>query len=520
MSRYLVTAKEMREFDSVTIQEFGIPGIVLMENAGRATFEILNDLIEDDPGDINISVVAGSGNNGGDGYVIARYLVNQGFEVDTFLLSSRDNISGDAKTNLDILEKTGARIWEIESVDELDEAEEIWAESSVIIDAILGTGLKQEVKSPYREAIEKINGLDAFVLAVDIPSGIDSDTGKICGVAVEADITVTYGFQKLGMALYPGRGLCGQIEVVDISIPQILIDRHAPLVNLYDDPDMTDYFLLRSNPMSHKGDFGKILIVGGTRGKTGATAMAAKAASRIGAGLVTVAVPESLNPVLEDKLTEEMTVPVPDVLGYFDESSADNILELCSGMSCVAIGPGLSTRSGSIKIVETLLRHYPGQLVIDADGLNCLAMDLSLLLQTQATVVLTPHPGEMANLLGVTVRDVQENRFALGRRFSDEFQCWLVLKGASTITFSPYGESYINTTGNPWMSSGGQGDVLTGILAGLIGQKLPLAEAIPLGVWLHGFVADSIIEKNGHSPVLATDIISEIPAALRSFTEA
>jgi NAD(P)H-hydrate epimerase len=173
-----------------------------------------------------------------------------------------------------------------------------------------------------------------------------------------------------------------------------------------------------------------------------------------------------------------------------------------------------------MKIVETLLRHYSGELVIDADGLNCLATNLSLLRQTRAQVVLTPHPGEMANLLGISVEEVQENRFALGRKFSDEFQCWLVLKGAATITFSPHGESFINTTGNPWMSSGGQGDVLTGILAGLIGQKLPLDDAIPLGVWLHGFVADGIIEEKGESPVLATDIISEIPATLRNLAEA
>ena len=336
MNRYLVTAEEMREFDSVTIQEYGIPGIVLMENAGRSTFELLNELLEDDQGDVNISVVAGPGNNGGDGYVIARYLVNRGVEVDTFILSPREKIRGDAKANLDILEKIGARIWEIETVDELDQAEEIWADSSIIIDAILGTGLKQDVRSPYREAIEKINSLDAFVLAVDVPSGLDSDTGNIRGVAIEADLTVTYGFQKLGMAMYPGRSLCGQIKVVDISIPQIAVDRRTPLVKLYKDPDLTDYFLLRSDPMAYKGTFGKILIVGGTRGKTGAAAMSARAASRIGAGLVTVAVPESLNSVLENKLTEEMTEPFPDISGYFDESAAGNILELCSG--CGRVG--------------------------------------------------------------------------------------------------------------------------------------------------------------------------------------
>lgn len=519
MNRYLVTSEEMREFDSIAINEFGIPGMVLMENAGRSTFEIIEALFEGDLMGMNISIVAGPGNNGGDGYVIARYLVNRGAEVDTFLLNPRNKIRGDAKTNLDILEKTGGRIWEIETGQELDEAEEVWAESDIIIDAILGTGLKQNVRSPYREAIERINALDAFVISVDIPSGLDSDTGQIQGASIEADLTVTYGFQKIGMAMYPGAGLCGQIEVVDISIPQVAIDQRAPRVEWYDAPDLSEYLFIRSDPTAHKGTFGKVLIVGGTVGKTGAAAMAAKAASRIGAGLVTVAVPESLNPILEMKLTEEMTEPVPDVSGHFAESASENILHLCGDKDCVAIGPGLSTKAGSMKILETLLGNYSGNLVIDADGLNCLSGNLSLLRETKAEVILTPHPGEMAKLLDVSLSEVQRNRLEAGRKFSDEYQCWVVLKGASTITFSPSGNSFVNSTGNSWMSSGGQGDVLTGLLTGLIGQGLPLDEAVPLGVWLHGFVADSVIEKKGQRPVLATDIISEIPEALKNLVE-
>jgi ADP-dependent NAD(P)H-hydrate dehydratase / NAD(P)H-hydrate epimerase len=451
--------------------------------------------------------------------VIARYLINRGAEVNIFLLSPREKIKRDAQINLNILEKMRANIWDLNSEESIELFEDVWAESDLIIDAILGTGLKSEVRPPYSEAIVKINNLSSFKLSLDIPSGIDSDTGEIRGIAVEADLTVTYGFQKLGMAMYPGRSLCGKIEVVDISIPRISVDHNPPAARLISMPDITKYVGIRSNPIAHKGTFGRVLIIGGSPGKTGAPAMAAQAASRVGAGLVTVAVPASLNSILEIKLTEEMTEPMPDDLGFFDSSVIQRIPELCRDKTCVALGPGLSTAPGSVKLTQALLSEYEGRLVIDADGLNCLALDLSFLSRTKAKVVLTPHPGEMARLTGLSTAEVQRNRFALAKEFASTHKCWLVLKGAATITFSPYGQSFINSTGNPWMASGGQGDVLTGVLAGLLAQELPSEDVIPLGVWLHGFVADSIVDRDGPRPVLATDILKEIPASLKVLTE-
>ncbi len=516
---YLVTAEQMRAFDFAAINEFAIPGVVLMENAGRASFEILKGVLDDDLDGLCVSIVAGPGNNGGDGYVIARYLINKGADVETFLLSPREKIRGDARINLNILEKMGARIWEINSIDALESVQEMWAESSVIVDAILGTGLQFEVRSPYREAIEKINSLDAIKLSVDIPSGLDSDTGKILGVAVRADVTVTYGFKKLGMAIHPGLGLCGQTQIIDIGIPENAVQKNTPNVILYEKPDLRQYLDLRSDPTAHKGIFGRVLIVGGSSGKTGSVAMAAMAASRMGAGLVTVAVPASLNPILESKLTEEMTEPVYDESGYFLPSAADRVLELAQDKDVVAVGPGLSTEPGALKIVQSLLSRYDGKLIIDADGLNCLAQDLSFLSRTKADVVLTPHPGEMARLLGVSCSQVQENRFVIGREFATTHKCKLVLKGAGTITFFPSGQAFVNNTGNSWMASGGHGDVLTGILAGLIAQKLPLEAIIPFGVWFHGFVADGIVERDGPGPVVATDIVSEVPNFLQIVIE-
>lgn len=512
---YLVTAEEMRSLDATAINKFGIPGIVLMENAGRSTFETLLRWFEDNLKMALVSVVAGPGNNGGDGFVISRYLINWGANVETFLLSPRDKIKGDARTNLNILDKMGASIHEINSCETIESATSIWAKSDIVVDAILGTGLKSEVRQPYKNAITKINTLKAFKLSVDIPSGVNSDTGAIQGVAISADLTVTFGFQKIGMATYPGQKFCGQMELIDIGIPQMALKEIEPKVILYNEPSLKHYLQIRSDPVAHKGTFGRALIVGASTGKTGAAAMAAKAASRIGAGLVTVAVPSSLNAILENKLTEEMTAPLPDDSGCFSPSAADHVLDLIQDKDVVAVGPGLSVGPGPLKIVQSLLSEYRGMLIIDADGLNCLAQDLSFLCRTKATVVLTPHPGEMGRILGLSSLQVQENRLGLGREFVKTYKCWLVLKGAGTIVFSPDGKISVNSSGNPWMSSGGQGDILTGILAGLIAQKLSLEESIPFGVWLHGHVADSIVKADGLRPVIATDVLKEIPSFLQ-----
>lgn len=508
---YLVTAEEMRAYDATAIQDYGIPGIVLMENAGRTTFHIMKTRLGPDLQDLKVSVVAGPGNNGGDGYVIARYLFNHGAEVETFFLSPRDKIQGDALTNLKILERMTKRIFHVTDTETMNVAARKWRESEVIVDAILGTGLNSEVRSPYREAILEINSSQAIRVAVDLPSGLDADTGKILGCAVKADITATYGFKKLGMAVYPGIAYCGDIEVVDISIPLPAIEKNPPQAILYSSPNAETYYGLRMNPEAHKGIFGHLLVIGGSPGKTGAPAMAAQAASRIGAGLVTVGVPAALNSILEVKLTEEMTAPLPESIpGFLGMTALDRLRDLAEGKRCVVLGPGLSTEYDIPEMVLKFLSSYSGWLVIDADGLNVLSGRMDILKTTEANVVLTPHPGEMARLTGKTSREVQEDRIGTARKFAMDFGVWVVLKGAGTITASPDGMIVINTTGNSWMASGGQGDVLSGILGGLLVQNIPPEEAIPFGVFLHGLAADSLLEKIGTSPMMATDVLQEI----------
>jgi hydroxyethylthiazole kinase-like uncharacterized protein yjeF len=517
---YLVTAEEMRAFDATAIQDYGIPGVVLMENAGRSTFHILRDFLERDVRGLNVAVVAGPGNNGGDGYVIARYLINHGANVWTFLLSPRDKIKGDALTNLLVLEKMTSQIVPVKDEESLEEAAALWEESDIIVDAILGTGLKSDVRSPYKEAIDRINQTDSLVLAVDLPSGLEADTGRILGVAVEADLTATYGFGKLGMAIHPGVDYCGDVSVVDISIPISAIEENPPRAVLYQDPDVSDYFLLRSDLQAHKGTFGHLLVVGGSPGKTGAPAMAGRAAGRVGAGLVTVGVPASLNPILEAKLTEEMTEPLPESIpGYLGEISANRILSLAEGKQCLALGPGLSNREGVTQLIKQIITEYEGWVVIDADGLNALAGDMEILKNARSRLVLTPHPGEMARLTGKSTREVQENRVDLARATATEYGLWLILKGARTITAAPDDIITVNTTGNPWMASGGQGDVLSGILGGLLVQGIPPEQALPFGVYLHGLAADKVLERIGPVPVTATDVIDEMPATVASLVE-
>jgi ADP-dependent NAD(P)H-hydrate dehydratase / NAD(P)H-hydrate epimerase len=512
---YLVTAAEMRAFDATAIQDYGIPGVVLMENAGRTTFQMLRKHLGGDVRDLRVAVVAGPGNNGGDGYVIARYLLNHGADVGTFLLSPRDKIHGDALINLLVLEKMTPHVFQISDPESLEQAICGWHESDVIVDAILGTGLSSEVRSPYREAIEAINAAPAVILSVDLPSGLDADTGDVLGCAVKADLTATYGFRKLGTALYPGLLYCGAIDLVDISIPLLAVEKNPPKAMLYTVPDAEQYQMLRLNAEAHKGVFGHLLVIGGSPGKTGAPAMAAKAGARVGAGLVTVGVPTSLNPILEAKLTEEMTEPLPEtVTGFLGEASAERILSLAQGKRCMILGPGMSTEEGIPQLVRTILESYEGWLLIDADGLNALADDPGVLKTTKARVVVTPHPGEMGRLLGKSSSDVQADRVGVARKFATDYGVWVILKGAGTIIASPDGAITINSTGNPWMASGGQGDALSGILGGLLVQNILPEEALPFGVYLHGLAADNLLEKHGPAPILATDVIEELKHTL------
>ena len=512
----LVTAAQMRELDRRTIEELGVPSLVLMENAGRSTFEVLCREFPDRAGPA--AVVAGRGNNGGDGFVVARYLANAGRPVAVFLLGRKDQVTGDARVNLEIAARLGIEIVEILGEDDLNPLLHRLARSGFIVDALLGTGLNAEVRGLMHTLMEKINALRVPVLAVDLPSGLSADTGRPLDIAVQAQVTVTFGRPKLGQILAPGRDYVGRLWLVDIGIPPALV-QELPL-ELADPAD-----LRRSLPArlfaSHKGTYGHLLILAGSAGKTGAAALAAEGALRAGAGLVTLGVAASLNDVLEVKVTEAMTLPLPEAEGSraLGRGALQPILEfLGDKITALALGPGLGTVPETRELVQSLVRRLRLPMVIDADGLNALAGELPCLKEAAGPRIITPHPGEMARLLGATAKEVQADRLGVARRTAQGHGVWVVLKGAQTVVADPEGRISVNPSGNATLASGGTGDVLTGLIGGFLAQGLSPWDAARLGVYLHGLAADYLAMLHGpQGGLIAGDLLTIFPQVLGRF---
>ena len=510
----IVTAKEMRNIDSQTINEVGIPGVVLMENAGLGVVRA----IERDfplPTFSKIAIFVGKGNNGGDGLVIARYLANKGYKVTTYLLAEPDKFIGDALVNLRVSQNIGLHIEYILSNDQLGEKKANISQNNLIIDAIFGTGLSGAVRGFASNVIDYLNSTEIPIIAVDLPSGLDSDTGKTEGSCIKAVMTVTMALPKRGLLLYPGAKFVGKLEVADIGIPQSVIDSQN-LSTILIQPSCALKLLPERPRDGHKGLFGRVLVIAGSVGLTGASAMASLSALRVGAGLVTLGTPESLNPIMEVKLTEVMTLPLPETSHQTLSIRAyDKIMQMVAGVDVVAIGPGLSRNPETIELVQKLCKDVNIPKVIDADGLNALAEDKNCLSELGGQTVLTPHPGEMARLTGKTISDIQSNRINIAVDFAKEYGVILVLKGVPTVIAEPNGEAYLNTTGNPGMASGGTGDVLTGTIAGFIAQGLDAKGSAILGVYIHGLAGDLASMDKGEAGLIAGDLIDFLPKAIR-----
>lgn len=512
----VVTSHTMQELDKRTMAEFGISGLQLMENAGRGCAdEIVRHFGSRDQK--RALILAGRGNNGGDGYVIARLLRQQAWSIRVCVLGQRDRIAGDAAANLDRLPADMVAFCSREGELAALLGQEI-RQADVIVDAILGTGLSSDVGGLYLEAVELINNAGRPVVALDIPSGIHGTTGRVLGSAVRADITITFALAKLGHVLYPGAEYTGRLVVTDIGIPPSLMEK-APGYDFLNHEGMAR-LLRRRDRQSHKGDFGHCLIIAGSTGKTGAAALCANGAVRAGSGLVSLAVPESLHHILEVKTTEAMTVPLPDsVSGHLASSAFPAIVKLLDGKDALAIGPGIDRRPGTVALVHTLVESVDLPLVIDADGLNALAEDMTVLRRKKsANVILTPHPGEMARLLGTSIPDVDAIRISVAQEFARNYGVYLVLKGARTIVASPADTAAINGSGNPGMSSGGMGDVLTGVIASLLGQGYGAWDACRLGVFIHGYAADLVAGEMGEIGICASDVQNMLPLAYRKLS--
>ncbi len=505
----VVSGQVMQLMDQRAIREFGISGLELMENAGRACADAISERFSSGEGK-RVLIVAGKGNNGGDGLVIARMLRERGWDARVLLVAAAADVVGDAAANLSRLEP-GVVIYAPEGP---SRHAELLQSATLIVDALLGTGVKSEVAGAYGEAIDMINAAGVPVVAVDIPSGVDAANGRVLGRAVRADLTVSFALLKTGNILHPGAGLCGRLLVAEIGMPDAVVAEASGFE--FVDHAFAQGLIRPRSVSAHKGSSGHCLIVAGSTGKSGAAAMAANSAVRAGAGLVTLAVPAGLNALLEVKSTEAMTVPLgrPEA-GFLRAGDLRPLLQAALGKNAIALGPGLGAAASTVYLVHSLVASLPGPLVLDADALNAVAAEPELLLSRRGRItLLTPHPGEMARLAGCSIAQVEADRIGCARHFATKFQVHLILKGARSVVAAPNGSIAINGSGNPGMATGGMGDVLTGVLASLVGQGYPSFDACRLGVFVHGYAADLLVERKGMQGINATDVQEMLPEAL------
>jgi len=487
------TAGEMRSIDALTIEQFNIPGIVLMENAANCCTREIADFD-------SFVIVVGKGNNGGDGLAIARQLINLGKKVRLYLVFE-DSFSGDAKINRDRLTEMSV---ELKLCTDFDGFVTDIKEADCVVDAIFGTGIKGEVTGLAKDVIDAVNAYSKYTLAVDVPSGINSDTGEVSASTVMADKTVTFAAYKKGMLLYPAADYTGDVICADIQIPDEAFDFKDIKINTTDDKYAQELMPKRKKN-SHKGDYGKILIIGGKQGMRGAVGLASLAALRMGAGLVTACIPEEISDQLKDLPYEAMTIPVDF------SKDADKIADMVNNYDAVLFGNGIGRDDYVLPLLEKITEKITVPLVIDADGLFALAKKPEL--ARGKNVVLTPHSAEMARLLKSDTASVEKDRFGVSKAFSEEFDVTLVLKGNHSIITAPKGYQNVNMTGNSGMATAGSGDVLAGMTVALM-PKLEPFSAATLTVYLHGKAGDYAKERLSETSIIASDIIDSIPHIL------
>jgi hydroxyethylthiazole kinase-like uncharacterized protein yjeF len=511
----ILTALEMREVDRAAIEEIGIPGAVLMENAGLRIVRALKGRFPK-PEDETIVIVAGKGNNGGDGLVVARHLFNSGAAPEVLLLAAKEEVKGEAAVNLAVVLKLGIPVTEIRTPAEWKKARVKVFHATVLIDALFGTGLLKPLDGLFALAVEDMNTSAAFKVAVDVPSGLSSDTFEMIGPCVKADLTVALAAPKIAHIFPPAAECIGDLVVAPIGIPPFLFDEPELKLELVEGKTVLPFFKKRPKD-THKGSYGHLLIFAGSQGKTGAAALAGKAALRTGAGLVTVATARSALPMVARSMAELMTEPLAETAGRtIAREALPRALELVAGKSAVLLGPGLSTNPSTAEFVLGLLPKLKVTAVIDADGLNIIAAKTDILRRLSASAVLTPHPGEFARLLGRSAAEVLKHRLELVPEFAVKYGVTVVLKGYRTLIAVPDGRVFINPTGNPGMATGGTGDVLAGIIAAQVIQEKDFLGAIVSAVFAHGLAGDIAAEKLGEKSLTAGDLIRFLPPALKA----
>ncbi len=494
----------MREADRRTIEELGLPGIVLMETAASRVVELVVSRFLRRS---RVVILAGPGNNGGDGLAVARLLINAGYQVSLFSTVRPGAYRGDAGINECFLEKTAIRVERLGEPGVLDCFKQELKRADLLIDALLGIGVDRTVEGLFSELINSVNGCDLPVLAVDIPSGVNADTGIVMGCAIDADWTVAFAFPKKGLLCGPGVKKVGELYLARINVPSFLAE--GANVELITSREVVSVLPARPNT-AHKGSMGRVLIIAGSPGMSGAAVMAAESALRSGAGLVYLAVPASLAPAIEAKTVEVITLSLPEALpGVISAGAADILLSRAAGCEAVAVGPGLDPGLETLRLLEKLIAGSPVPLVLDAGALEALKGHMELLEKAKQPPVLTPHPGEMSRLVNREVATIQENRLDYALEYAKRWQTVLLLKGYNTIIATPEGRASINPTGGPALATAGSGDLLTGTIASFVAQGVNPFDAAKAAAYIHGLAGDLTGSRRGHTALCILDSYKE-----------
>jgi hydroxyethylthiazole kinase-like uncharacterized protein yjeF len=502
----VATVTEMRNLDRTAVEEFGIIEELLMENAGEATYYVI--LKEFGIKGKTFIIFCGAGNNGGDGFVVARKIHSNGGHVKVFILGDRNKFKGAARRNLEIITRLPVEVRAVESIESIRTDV---SHCDAVVDAIFGTGLMRHVEGFYGEVIRLINASGKTVFSVDIPSGVNGDTGEVMGVAVWADYTVTFGLPKIGNTLFPGYDHCGRSYVTHISFPPEIYESESLRIQINLPPPTP----LR-NKSGHKGDFGEVLFIAGASNYFGAPYFAGQSFLKAGGGYSRLAAPRSITPFIANKGSEIVFVPQRETAhGSISFENKRDLLDLCQKMDMVVLGPGLSLDEETQRLARELTREITCPLLIDGDGITAVCEDLEIIRAREWETVLTPHLGEMSRITNMSVSDIDADKINILQRYAGELNAIIVLKGAHTLIGYPDERVFVNMTGNPGMATAGSGDVLTGTIAAMFGQGLPLSDAVRKGVFMHGFSGDLAAEDKGEDGITAQDILEFLPLAVK-----
>ncbi len=509
---YLVNAGEMKEIEKITIENYKVPPEILMENAGiNVVISMQREL-----GSLifkRIAVFCGGGNNGGDGFVIARHLLSEGAYAVIFFTGEKEKLSQESLKNYEMAEKYGIPIISIKSLNDIEKFKQEIFLSDIIVDALIGTGIKQNIKGFLASLITFINTTGKYIVSVDLPSGVDADTGDIKGVAIYADLTITFGLPKIGITIFPGLECTGKLVYADINFPSKLLS--MPRKNVLVTSEIVIPLLPLRPLNANKGNFGPILIVGGSTGLDGAVTLTAKAALKAGAGIVNVCVPKSLYDSVKSRSEETIVTPLDENNGFLSMKSIEKILKLSEKAKIVVIGPGIGRDKETQQLVRELIRKIQKPLIIDADGLNAIAEDKKCLNNLQKDVILTPHIGEMSRLAEKKIEDIIKDKISIVKDFIKNYKVNVLLKDGRSMVVDTDKNVYINTTGNSGMATPGSGDVLSGIIASFMAHNLINVHAAIIANYIHGLAGDLLLENISEEGIIASDIIEYIPRAIK-----